>query len=80
MNDFGIVEMQEMQKALQERYKDKWVPLSLEVGKNNLLWMIGEVGEVIDIIKKNGAQAACDGRARTSQSPCGRNGRCADVL
>lgn len=60
MNDFGIVEMQEMQKALQERYKDKWVPLSLEVGKNNLLWMIGEVGEVIDIIKKNGAQRATE--------------------
>ena len=60
MNDFGIVEMQEMQKALQERYKDKWVPISLEVGKNNLLWMIGEVGEVIDIIKKNGAQRATE--------------------
>ena len=24
MNDFGINEMLEMQKALQEKYKDKW--------------------------------------------------------
>ncbi len=60
MNDFGIVEMQEMQKALQERYKDKWEPISLDVGKNKLLWMIGEVGEVIDIIKKNGPQRATE--------------------
>ncbi len=60
MNDFGIIEMQEMQKALQERYKDKWAPISLDVGKNMLLWMIGEVGEVIDIIKKNGAQRATE--------------------
>jgi len=29
------------------------------VGKNKLLWMIGEIGEVIDIIKKNGDQVAC---------------------
>jgi NTP pyrophosphatase (non-canonical NTP hydrolase) len=29
-----------------------------EVGKNKLLWMIGEISEVADIIKKNGAEAA----------------------
>ena len=58
MNDFSIGEMLEMQKALQEKYKDKWTALSPETGKNQLLWMIGEIGEVIDIIKKNGAQKA----------------------
>lgn len=47
MSDFGINEMLEMQKALQEKYKDKWEHISPEVGKNKLLWMIGEVGEVI---------------------------------
>ena len=26
--------------------------LSPETGKHNLLWMIGEIGEVIDIVKK----------------------------
>ena len=53
-NDFSIAEMREMQKALQEKYKDKWEPIGPETGKNKLLWMIGEIGEVIDIIKKNG--------------------------
>ena len=58
MGDFGINEMLEMQKALQEKYKDKWRPDCPERGKDQLLWMIGEIGEVIDIIKKNGAEAA----------------------
>lgn len=54
MIDFGINEMQEMQKILQDKYKDKWEPICPETGQNKLLWMIGEVGEVIDIIKKHG--------------------------
>ena len=29
---------------------------SPETGKNKLLWLIGEIGEVIDIIKKNGSE------------------------
>ena len=58
MNDFGICEMLEMQKALQEKYKDKWEKISPETGKNKLLWMIGEAGEVIDIIKKHGGDTA----------------------
>ena len=47
-----------MQRALQEKYRDQWGGLSPAVGKNQLLWMIGEIGEVIDIIKKHGDQAA----------------------
>lgn len=58
MADFSINEMQEMQKSLQENYKDKWEPISLETGKNKMLWMIGEIGEVIDIVKKNGGSKA----------------------
>lgn len=54
MTDFTIHEMQEMQKALQDKYKDQWEPVSPEAGKNKLLWMIGEIGEVIDIVKKYG--------------------------
>ena len=50
--DFGVNEMQKMQKELQEKYKDKWEPIDAETGKNKLLWMIGEIGEVIDIVKK----------------------------
>ena len=59
MDDFGINEMLEMQRALQEKYKDIWEGISPEVGKNKLLWMIGEIGEVIDIIKKQGGETAC---------------------
>ena len=53
MSEFTINEMKEMQKMLQEKYKDKWEGISAEVGQNKLLWMIGEIGEVIDIVKKN---------------------------
>ncbi len=59
MEGFDINEMLDMQRTLQERYKDKWEGISPEVGKNKLLWMIGEIGEVIDIVKKHGGQAAC---------------------
>ncbi len=57
---FSIDEMQKMQDELQERYKDKWQPICAETGKNKLLWMIGEIGEVIDIIKKNGASKSIE--------------------
>ena len=58
MAEFTLNEMQEMQRALQEQYKHKWEPICPEAGQNKLLWMIGEIGEVIDIVKKNGAQKA----------------------
>ena len=60
MSDFGINEMQDMQKKLQDKYKDKWETISPEAGKHKLLWMIGEIGEVIDIIKKHGDVKASD--------------------
>ena len=59
MDDFRINEMLEMQRELQETYKDKWEAISPEIGKNKLLWMIGEIGEVIDIVKKHGGETAC---------------------
>lgn len=58
MSDFSINEMQEMQKALQLQYKDKWEHICAETGQNKLLWMIGEIGEVIDIVKKHGGSKA----------------------
>ncbi len=54
MSDFSINEMLDMQRRLQDNYKDRWEKISLETGKNKLLWMIGEIGEVIDIVKKHG--------------------------
>ena len=58
MSDFSINEMQEMQITLQDKYKHKWAPISAENGRNKLLWMIGEIGEVIDIVKKHGGGKA----------------------
>jgi len=54
MNDLTIKEMLTMQKTLQDKYKEKWEDIGPEAGKHKLLWMIGEIGEVVDIIKKNG--------------------------
>ena len=59
MADFTKSQMQEMQRCLQEKYQHKWgEPICPEIGQNKLLWMIGEISEVADIIKKNGAEAA----------------------
>ena len=58
MSNFSINEMQSMQKELQDKYKEKWEGICPETGKNKFLWMIGEIGEVIDIIKKNGDKSA----------------------
>jgi NTP pyrophosphatase (non-canonical NTP hydrolase) len=60
MASFTIEEMQGMQKILQEKYKDKWEPICPEIGQNKLLWMIGEIGEVVDIIKKNGGRKSSE--------------------
>lgn len=60
MGEFTIKEMLEMQKALQDRYKGQWEPITAQTGQNKLLWMIGEVGEVIDIIKKYGSEKALE--------------------
>ena len=59
MSGFSINEMQQMQKALQDKYKNIWEPIGPHTGQSKLLWMIGEIGEVIDIVKKHGGQAAC---------------------
>ena len=56
--DFSINEMLEMQKELQEKYKHKWEPICAETGRNKMLWMIGEIGEVIDVVKQNGGTKA----------------------
>ena len=58
MADFTMDEILEMQRALQEKYKHKWETICPATGKNKMLWMLGELGEVIDIVKKNGDEAA----------------------
>lgn len=50
--DFAV--MQSIQKELQEKYKDKWGGLNKDKAVEKLLWLYGELGEVGDIIKKDG--------------------------
>lgn len=55
MDHFTFTDMQNIQRELQEKYKDKWGGLSPEKAKSTLLWLYGEAGEVGDIIKKEGS-------------------------
>ena len=54
-------------KELKKKYADRLLILIMDIGstesverahKEQLLWMIGEIGEVVDIIKKHGGDAA----------------------
>ena len=66
MSDLTFTQMQEMQRALQEKYIDKWGGLSPKIGRDQLLWMIIEAGEMADIIKKKGDEAILhDAEARS---------------
>ena len=60
MADLSFEEMQCIQRELQEKYKDKWEGISPEIGRNKLLWMMIEAGEMADIIKKEGDDAIMD--------------------
>ena len=53
MDDMSLAQMQDIQRELQEHYKATWEGISPAIGKNKMLWMIGEAGEVIDILKRN---------------------------
>lgn len=57
MAHFGFEEMQEIQRQLQEKYRDKWGGLSPRIARDQLLWMMIEAGEAADIIKKQGDEA-----------------------
>lgn len=52
MSSLTVEKMLELQTELQDKYKHKWGGLSPKKGRDMLLWMLGEAGEVIDIIKK----------------------------
>ena len=54
MNDFRISELLEMSYKLWEKNKATWSPMEPHYGRNMLLWMVEELGEVISIIKKKG--------------------------
>ncbi len=51
--DLGFEEMQKIQQELREKYQN-WAPLCPSQGREQLLWMFIEAGEVADIMKKKG--------------------------
>ena len=55
--DLKVSDMMEMQRELWELHRDKWSPMEPEYGRNFLLWMVEELGEVIAIVKKKGDAA-----------------------
>ena len=57
MSEFTVDNMQKMQRKLQDKYKDKWGGLYPQKGRDMLLWIIGEAGEVADVIKQNGDES-----------------------
>lgn len=58
--DLKISEMMDMQRQLHKQNEHKWSPLEPEYGKNTILYMIEEIGEVISIVKKKGDRAVVD--------------------
>lgn len=61
MSNFSINEMLSMQCELQEKYKNKWETIGPDEGKHKLLWMIGEIGEVADVLMYNNDVLLCYG-------------------
>ena len=51
--DLRISELLEMQRELQEKHPE-WGGTPPERAQDQLLWAIGEIGEVIDLFKKRG--------------------------
>ena len=61
--DLTISQMMRLQQELFEPHKDKWSPMEPEYGKDFILYMVEEIGEVIAIIKKKGSAAIMDDAA-----------------
>ncbi len=54
MSNLSIQDLLSMQQELQKKYEGVWEPVSPARGRNQMLWMIEEIGEAIAIIKKRG--------------------------
>lgn len=61
--DLSISEMMELQRALFSCHKGEWSPMEPEYGKDFLLYMVEEIGEVIAILKKKGSTAIAEDSA-----------------
>ncbi|NLG24228.1 MAG: nucleotide pyrophosphohydrolase, partial [Clostridiales bacterium] len=55
MSDISVSRMLEIQRELQAKYGEKWgCSPAPDQGIRYLLWAVGEVGELVDILKKRG--------------------------
>ena len=52
--DLTIEQMMKMQKDLFELHKYEWSPMESAYGKDSILYMVEEIGEVIAVLKKKG--------------------------
>ncbi len=52
-----IREMLTRQKALHEKYREKWGALTPAVSIEQMLWAYGELAEAADLLKKEGVDA-----------------------
>lgn len=53
----NVERMLAIQRELQAKYGDDWIQMAPENGHYSVLWAVSEIGEMIDIIKKQGWQA-----------------------
>jgi len=54
MKELTIEDTLEMSKKLWEQNKEQWSPMTPEYGRDFILYMVEEIGEVISIVKKKG--------------------------
>ncbi len=52
--NISVERMLEIQAELYEKYGKDWISKTPENGHYSLLWAMGEMGEIVDIIKKQG--------------------------
>lgn len=53
-SNLDISQMMQLSKKLYAQHKDSWMPMTPESGIYWIAWLVGEVGEVIDVVKKKG--------------------------
>lgn len=58
--DLSIGQMRQMQQELFAPHADSWPPMEPEFGKDFILYMMEEIGEVIAILKKKGSSAVME--------------------
>ena len=58
--DLSISQMMQMQKDLYERHKGEWYPLEPEYGKDSILFMVEEIGEVAEVLNKRAGRKASE--------------------